>query len=176
MKKRAYRGLRDWIVRALLALYVFVLFKIILFKFGPIDPAFLRRQLKASLEHPGLIYRRLHEGNLEPFREITRTVHALSTTGLINLVGNIALFIPYGMLLGWLYGGKKLSLAGAMLQSFGLSLVLEGAQAVFSLGKFDVDDLILNSVGGLIGCIVFKIAAYLTTSSPSALQADNRPA
>lgn len=39
-----------------------------------------------------------------------------------------------------------------------LSLFIEVVQYVFALGATDVDDIILNLIGGFIGLIIFKIA------------------
>ena len=39
--------------------------------------------------------------------------------------------------------------------SLGLSLSLECLQLIFSIGSFDVDDLILNVSGGLLGYGIF---------------------
>lgn len=154
------------IIQALFALYVYALFKIILFKFRSIDMTFLWRQLKQCLGNPDYISWRLQEGNLIPFKEISGTMHVLSSHGLINLVGNIAVFMPYGVFLCLMSRNKRISFIGAFLCSFGLSLCLESAQAVFSIGIFDVDDLILNSSGGLIGCIAFEYCTkFMGTAS-----------
>jgi len=40
---------------------------------------------------------------------------------------------------------------------FGLSLLVESIQLVFKVGSFDVDDMLLNTFGGVIGYIVFAI-------------------
>ena len=39
--------------------------------------------------------------------------------------------------------------------SFGLSLCVEMIQFITQVGSFDVDDLILNTLGGLIGYYLF---------------------
>jgi glycopeptide antibiotics resistance protein len=145
------------IIQALFAMYVYALFKIILFKFGPMDMAFLWQQLKQSLGNPDTIINKLQQGNLIPFHEISSTIHDVSSHGLFNLIGNIAIFMPYGIFLGIMARNKSISFIGVFIHSIGLSLCLESAQVLFSIGSFDVDDLILNSSGGLIGFITFKL-------------------
>ncbi|MDF2963183.1 MAG: VanZ family protein [Paenibacillus sp.] len=157
------RLLNGVIIQALYALYVYALFKIILFKFGSIDMSFLWRQLRKSLGNPDYISMRLQEGNLIPLKEVSRTIHGLSSHDLFNLVGNVIIFMPYGIFLGLM--STRISFIGAFIRSLGLSLCLECAQAVFSIGSFDVDDLILNSTGGLIGCMAFKYCSkYVVTA------------
>ncbi|MEI3265755.1 MAG: VanZ family protein [Frisingicoccus sp.] len=39
--------------------------------------------------------------------------------------------------------------------TFLLSLFIECIQLIFRVGSFDVDDLILNTLGGLIGYVIF---------------------
>jgi glycopeptide antibiotics resistance protein len=160
-------------IQLLFTLYVYMLFKIILFKFGSIDMTFLWQQLKLSLGNPNYISRQFQKGNLIPFKEISRTIHGISSHGLINLVGNFAIFMPYGILLGLMLRNKKISFIDAFIFSLGLSLILESAQALFSIGSFDVDDLILNSTGGLLGFIIFKLSAKLVITS-SVIQARGR--
>ncbi|WP_219835066.1 VanZ family protein [Paenibacillus sp. R14(2021)] len=166
----AKRFLTGLIIRALLAIYLYALFKIILFKFRVIDAAYLREQLMRSLTHPGYVRSRIEGSNLTPFKEIDRTIHELSPYELAYLIGNIALFVPFGVILGLLFASRKLSLLCAFLYSLGLSLVLEGSQAVFAIGSFDVDDLLLNALGGLMGCALFKFWTAATRTEPSDLQ------
>lgn len=155
------RRLNGFMIRALLALYVYALFEIILFKFRLIDATYLWHQLQAFLENPAYLKWRMQGGNLKPMAEIARTLHGRSPHELLNLIGNIAIFMPFGMFLAVLSKNGRVPLIGTFLASFGLSLMLEGTQAVFAIGTFDVDDLVLNTAGGLIGCVVFCLfAAY----------------
>ena len=41
--------------------------------------------------------------------------------------------------------------------SFELSLVVEILQLVFKVGSLDVDDLILNTIGGLLGFLIYDV-------------------
>jgi glycopeptide antibiotics resistance protein len=44
---------------------------------------------------------------------------------------------------------------------FFLSLLVESIQRVFRIGQFDVDDIILNATGGIIGFVAFVIGDWL---------------
>lgn len=105
MKRK--RTLNNFKIHALFVLYVYALFKIILLKFGAIDMTFLGQQLKQSLGNPEDIARRLQKGNLIPFKEISRSIHVLSIHDLINMIGNVALFMPFGVFLGFMLSNKK---------------------------------------------------------------------
>jgi len=155
------RGTRNRVIlQAVMAVYVYLLVKIILFKFGPVEPVFLGQRLKQSMEQPRGIMARLREGNLTPFKEISRTFHVLTVHDFINLVGNVAIFIPFGIFIGLLSAKSSLSAINACLYSFGLSLMLELSQAVLAIGRFDVDDLLLNTCGGLIGCTAVRLCVW----------------
>lgn len=70
---------------------------------------------------------------------------------LFDTVGNIALFIPLGMLAAILLGPVRhriLKIAG-MAAVF--SLLIELSQFIFELGRTDIDDLMFNTLGGLLG-------------------------
>src|SRR4051812_4070159 len=119
------------VLQALFALYVYAVFKIILFKFGNIDFAFLWHQLQRG---PEQIAGRLVQGNFVPLATISATLNRMTNHALFNLIGNIALFMPYGIFLILLSGKKGGSGTGVLLRSLGLSLILECAQGLFSIG------------------------------------------
>lgn len=88
-------------------------------------------------------------GNLVPGRtihdELVENVnHAL---GVMNVAGNVLLFVP----VGWLVViAVRRSVLVATLSAGALSLVIEVVQAFVGRAP-DVDDLILNTGGGLVG-------------------------
>jgi glycopeptide antibiotics resistance protein len=81
--------------------------------------------------------------------------HLSSGHDVINLFGNIAIFMPNGIFVGLMLRNKIFGFIGSFTTSLGLSLGLECSQLVFSMGSFDVDDLILNTAGGVLGYGVF---------------------
>jgi glycopeptide antibiotics resistance protein len=142
---------------ALFALYMYVVFKVILFKFGSMDFHFLWQQLQTSLGNPSNIHHRLQTANFHPFVTISQNIHSLSSYEVINLYGNILIFIPFGMFLMLLSKKSRMSWIGVGIRSFALSLSLECLEVLFLIGSFDVDDLILNVSGGLIGCCLWQL-------------------
>lgn len=76
-----------------------------------------------------------------------------------NLLGNLLGFIPFGFLLPLLISFFR-NLFKILVAGFLLSLGYETIQLVFDLGIFDVDDLILNTAGVLIGFIIFALAYF----------------
>ena len=73
---------------------------------------------------------------------------------LINIIGNIAMFIPVGIV--WPFCFKKLNTIGkTVLAGGGLSLCIEITQLPFYSRCSDIDDLIMNTTGVLIGAIIY---------------------
>ena len=72
------------------------------------------------------------------------------------LIENIILFMPYGFFFAWYYNKKKV-----VWQSFELglltSLSIEVMQFVTGRGLFQIDDILTNTLGCVIGAILFKI-------------------
>lgn len=103
-----------------------------------------------------------HRYNLHPFQEITRFIqYGSQMSGLsvfLNLYGNIIAFVPFGMLLRWARN-KNTTFMQAFAYSFGFTLTIEVAQYITKLGVFDVDDIILNTLGGIIGYGIYYITA-----------------
>ena len=100
--------------------------------------------------------------NFLPFKTILpylRGEHGW-TFAIINLVGNIALFVPIGFLVPFVYRNvtwqKSLALAVAV------GLAIEGMEVVFRVGRFDIDDVILNALGVMIGYWAFTIFVTLS--------------
>lgn len=110
--------------------------------------------------------------NFELFAEIKRYWNNQeqigSTLFLINLVGNVAVFVPFGFLVPVLYREQRkgVTYRGHYFRSFFFvtllgflfSLCIEFVQLVTKVGCFDVDDLFLNTVGVVIGYIIYYIA------------------
>ena len=74
----------------------------------------------------------------------------------INIIGNISMFIPTGVIMPILY--KRLDRFRKVLPAAaGLSLVIETIQLFLPGSVTDIDDLILNTVGVAIGYGIYKL-------------------
>ena len=97
---------------------------------------------------------RTYHYNLVPFLEIKRFIIYRKKLGMtavvVNLLGNVAAFLPFGFFLPFL-SQKNRSFAYVTLISFEFSLLIECIQLVSKVGSFDVDDMILNTLGGSLG-------------------------
>ena len=91
--------------------------------------------------------------NLIPFKEILRYDFG-SNLFYRNLFGNLLLFLPYGLYITYyLYLKKPLSVMG---YAFIISLSIELIQSI--IGRvFDVDDIILNVLGALLGYFIYRL-------------------
>ena len=74
---------------------------------------------------------------------------------MANLVGNIVGFIPLGILLPVLFRNYN-SAKKVIATVFVVSLSFEIVQLFTVLGNFDVDDLMLNTLGGSLGYLIFR--------------------
>ena len=101
--------------------------------------------------------------NLTLFQEIGRYYSYGMRTGSWrlfwwNVVGNVCVFVPFGAFLPALFAKCK-RLFSVLLFTLELSFVVEIVQLVTKIGSFDVDDLLLNTLGGILGYFVYKIMA-----------------
>jgi len=77
-----------------------------------------------------------------------------------NLLGNIFAFSPLGFFLPLLF--KKCNrLKNTLLVSLIISLLMEVVQLIFSMGACDIDDIILNVFGSLLGFGVYYLFGNL---------------
>ena len=98
--------------------------------------------------------------NLVPLKEIKRFLCNTDTLGwkpvILNVVGNVVAFIPFGYFLPRLFK-YRIKFIRAALITFDLSLAIEIIQLLTRVGSLDVDDLFLNTIGGVIGYILCAI-------------------
>ena len=92
-----------------------------------------------------------HGPNFVPFTTIVP--YLLGSKGLIiggiNIVGNIALLVPLGFLLPFVY--PKITWKKSLLIAIASGLSIETMQTVLRVGIFDIDDVILNALGVMLG-------------------------
>jgi glycopeptide antibiotics resistance protein len=97
------------------------------------------------------------QANFLPFKTIVpylRGEHG-RVIAIINLVGNIALFVPIGFLVPVIY--RKMTWQKSLALAVAAGLAIEGMEVVFRVGVFDIDDVILNAFGVMIGYWVFAV-------------------
>ena len=84
----------------------------------------------------------------------------LFTHAWINLGGNVAVFIPLGIFLPWIWP-KFRRWGRFFLVSSGIILTVEFLQWITLRGILDVDDYILNMLGLFGGYVLFRLSARL---------------
>jgi glycopeptide antibiotics resistance protein len=101
--------------------------------------------------------------NLIPFHSIMEYVSGSSDTlrrfTLGNVVGNIVIFIPLGIYLPLLKKDKRVLVN--LFFIFVVSLFVEIIQGFLGIGVSDIDDIILNCLGGWIGILGYKFLLFI---------------
>ena len=89
--------------------------------------------------------------NFIPFRK------SLIFNGKINfgeIIMNVVSFVPLGIYTGMLF--KKWIFRQNIFLFFLTSLIVEALQFILKVGAFDITDTITNTLGGVIGLMIFK--------------------
>lgn len=98
--------------------------------------------------------------NLELFKEIRRFYtyrHKLGISAfLLNIYGNVIGFVPCGFFLP-IVSRRSRKWYNTILLCFLLSFCIEVTQLMLKVGSFDVDDLFLNTLGGILGYMIYRI-------------------
>ena len=106
--------------------------------------------------------------NFIPFKEIFR-YNIFSSLFIRNVLGNVLMFIPYGLFIGYIFKEKKVFLP--ILLTLIISFVIESVQ--LWIGRvFDIDDIILNIVGGTTGFLLYKLFIDIKNHLPKFLQSN----
>lgn len=124
----------------LAAIYILVLFWIILFK-G-----------QMSLEH----LPHIRNINLIPFGEML-ILNGAPDFG--EVFDNMLIFVPLGLYLAMLNFGRSHWVQ--ILTAAGVSLVLETLQYVLAVGASDITDLLANTLGGAVGVGIYALCARI---------------
>lgn len=143
------------VLREILAALFFVFFLALLMQ--TVNP-----QQGFSIEN---FWRHLHlqEGiNLKPFFAMKQILHGSHDYIVLNLAGNILIFMPIGLGLPLLWKPMTRWWRVTVL-GFLLSLSIEAGQ-LFLLRGTDVDDLILNTVGAVLGYFLYLFIRRLFPS------------
>lgn len=92
-----------------------------------------------------------YSNNFIPFKEMFR-YSLTSKLFYRNVIGNILLFVPFGFFASYYLNNKKASVI--TIVTLIVSGCAEGMQ--YYLGRvFDIDDIILNLVGGIVGFLIY---------------------
>jgi glycopeptide antibiotics resistance protein len=99
--------------------------------------------------------------NLVPFHSIGEFIQIWNfdtRTWTINLLGNIFVFIPFGLLIPNATRSGLLRSLGYFLTGI---LVMEVMQLISARGTFDIDDFLLNAMGFLMGFGMYRLLLEL---------------
>jgi len=162
----SYHQIQRIVLWILLVCCLLILTKYILFKRSPeYYKNYFAHQYSRKVISDGW-----RHANLKPFTTISlfyRSKRLREEYKYDNLGGNIVGFMPLGFLFPALFFGFR-SFWRVTLICFCISLVFETTQLLTGLGSFDVDDIILNTVGGIAGYIVYLGLKKLIRDEPGA--------
>ncbi|MGG4469608.1 VanZ family protein [Paenibacillus alvei] len=137
-RRKIFRGM----CFCLFAVYIVILFYLLFF-------SGYRQAVKGTVAY-----------NFIPFRSILADIGGLSSFNLglwtNNLFGNILAFMPFGFFIPLLFANVR-KLSSVIGCAFALSVSVELLQLVTRIGACDVDDVILNTLGGFCGYWLWKV-------------------
>ena len=120
----------------------------------------LKDAVKIDLGLLGLLRAFLRDG-VSGFRE---HVHIVSAKDIAQVYMNMMLFVPMGYLLPYLFQWFRAhGVLRPTVTCFLVSFAIENLQLIFRRGFYDMDDLASNTLGGLLGAVLFYLVAYVVT-------------
>lgn len=148
------------IIKIAFGIYMFILISVLVFKF---PTGMVKNALLGLLEGKEL-YRSPMQ--LVPFKtiiEYAKNVHSLTDWFIKNLACNIIMFLPMGFFVPSMIEDKRIKVDGKGISTFAVtaiscllfSAIIEMVQYITCLGLWDIDDVILNTVGGILGYFVY---------------------
>lgn len=146
-------------LRILFVLYLLILIRVIVFKY-PLE----RLREIADSWRDDVFWEGLKNANFEWFRTIKMYIRYWNYRGINsfgNLIGNVLAFIPLGYMLPRLC---RIFRNFIFCLGMGLSMILmiELFQLYTNFGCFDVDDILLNGLGVVIGYLFYLMLSYFS--------------
>lgn len=133
-------------------LYFLVLLKVIVFKYPFSQLSDITRNWEK-----GVILEGLDTANFTLFKTIKMYIRYWGRLNSFeNLVGNVVCFIPFGFLLPFLQKDSRHGWV-LLINAFLLVCGIELFQLFTAFGAFDVDDILLNCAGAMLGHGLFLL-------------------
>lgn len=132
--------------------YVCLMIRLLVFKYP-------HEQMLSVMEgwNKTVVLEGIDNANFTFFKTVKMYIdYAYMLNSFENLVGNVAIFIPFGYLLAVAYKGTRKTLISLAVIFF-MTFAIEGFQLISGLGVFDVDDIWLNMIGGFTGFAIYKV-------------------
>jgi glycopeptide antibiotics resistance protein len=123
------------LTKILFVIYLIAIFWIIVFKFNL----------------PFSYFGNMRSINLIPFNE------SLIINGMLyfrEIIMNVVIFVPFGIYAGILF--KRWNIAKKVFLFSLISFICEGFQFVLGIGASDITDIICNTLGGVIGVMLYN--------------------
>lgn len=144
--------------KAFFVLYLLIVVKLVVFKYS-------KEHLQAIVNswEKNVILEGLKTANFTPFKTIQMYIdYSYMLNSFENLVGNVVLFIPFGFMLPFAF--KRGNHFFVMLSSAFIFVAgIEVFQLFSAFGAFDVDDILLNCFGAVVGYLLFIIYKKIQT-------------
>ena len=148
MKKETSADRRKY--QVIFFIYLLIVVRLIIFKY-PLS------QL-AEIAHSwgkGAVLHGLDTANFTLFKTIRMYIdYSYMLNSFENLVGNVIVFVPFGFLIPYVHEWSK-NFWVMLLNAFLFVLGIEVFQLFSAFGAFDVDDILLNCFGAIIGYILY---------------------
>lgn len=98
------------------------------------------------------------------FRKGVKHIHVVKAADIMQVLMNIMLYVPMGYLLPYCFKRFQGSRRMTVFVCFLFSFITENVQLIFRRGTYDLDDLVFNTLGGLLGYMLYKTFAYYVTN------------
>lgn len=144
-------------IKIIFVIYIIVLLKVIVFKI----PLVRMKEIMDTWTRE-VIFEGMDSANFELFKTVRMYIRywGRGLNSFQNLVGNVVAFIPLGYLLPRLFRPAG-NVIICMLNVFVFVVSIEVFQLISAFGAFDVDDILLNCGGALLGYLFFVFAKLL---------------
>lgn len=133
-------------------IYLLIVIRLIIFKY----PYEQMRQIASTWEKD-VILEGLDTANFTLFKTIRMYIdYSYKLNSFENLVGNIVVFVPFGFLFPYVMKRER-NFFIMLLNAFIFVTGIEVFQLFSAFGAFDVDDILLNCFGAVIGYFLYLI-------------------
>ena len=160
--------LRQWILYLVFAVYIAAYAYLVFFSRGASESYLVHiapfADLQKAIDTDNGLFDILVVLFTQGFQEAFSHIRVVKFEDITQVYMNMMLYVPMGYLLPYVFEFfRSRSGIRPVLACFVISFITENLQLIFRRGFYDMDDLLSNTFGGLIGQLLFIAVGYVVT-------------
>ena len=94
---------------------------------------------------------------MSPFASVAKALRRGDQAALNHMLLNVAMFVPLGFIYPMIYPEKLAKVIRVLPMGLLCAIAIESTQLLLRMGQCDIDDIIANTLGAVIGAVCYRL-------------------